>query len=68
LLQSGWKGGISYIYSSLLHSRIAVQALAVLMMLSTLLVVVRSARFMRTPLFAVGNFIATSTPFKFLRS
>lgn len=68
MAQGEWGGRFSYAYSALMHSRFVVQALALLMMISCTMVFVRSFRLMRTPLFAMGNFIASISPIKFLRS
>lgn len=68
MVQSEWGSRFSYIYSSILHSEIIVQALAALTFISCLMVLYRSLRRLKTPLYFVGNFIVSYSPVRFFRS
>ncbi len=63
-----WSGRLSYVYTSLMHSRIIVQALVFFTIVSCFMVLVRSAFKLRTPLYFVGNFIVSMSPVRFFRS
>lgn len=63
-----WGGRLSYTFSSLLHSRFIVQALAVLMIISCAMVLLRSMRHLKSPFYFMGNFLASVSPLRFFRS
>jgi hypothetical protein len=66
--QTEWGGRFSYTYSSLVHSRIAVQILAGLTSLSCLALLYKILFRLRTPVYIIGTFIVSKSPLKFLRS
>lgn len=68
MAQAEWGGRLSYAFSSLLHSRFIVQALALLVLVSCTMVLFRSMRHLKSPLYFVGNFLASVSPLRFFRS
>lgn len=68
LVQGEWSGRFSYTYSSLMHSRITVQILACLTLISFLIMLARSVRHIRVPIYFIANFISSISPLKFFRS
>lgn len=68
MVQGEWSGRLSYAYSSLLHSRIIVQTLALLIVISCLMVIRRSLPKLRSQLSSAGHFIFAHSPLKLWRS
>lgn len=66
--QSELAGKFSYTYASLIHSRIIVQALALLMAISFFMIIARYLKRLSTPIYFVGNAITSLSPLKFFRS
>ncbi len=63
-----WSGRFSYTYASLIHTRIAVQILAVLTSVSCLILFTKILFRLRSPVYFIGNFITSHTSRKLFRS